>query len=173
MNERGFIFVHIFQLERPRHFGPVTIPAGAVYAELPPAMINGRARLRTVVWVENLRLARQNAHFVVYEMTAADLAPRERYVNGTKGMWAAIAEYIRALPVGANACNKGDVYACGPRDRRVPVYRSGRPERQADPIEKGYVHKPIPSKDATAGVKVGPVRLTTEGYYARLGVETY
>lgn len=162
------------------NFGGFHLPKGAVYTKLEPRVnAHGVIMPAALVYVTDLAMVRNQGHYIAYILRADMNSPRRIYVDAISGVWFAIAEFIRNLGEVCPCVNpilNREVRACGPRDRKTPVYRTGKREkRKKTNLEKyGYSYSYIASKDATAGVQVGPVRLTTEGYYSsRLGVETY
>lgn len=147
---------------RTQFFG-IHIPMGAVYAILPETRRNGRTLPKSYVWVENLTQAYNHRHFTVRMLTVNDSAPRSVYVDGDAGYARILRNFIRALPMDklrtTPTINKSEIRAIGaPKDRTVGKYiLRGVPSFETSP-------KVMTENSVTAGVRVGPVWLTEEGY---------
>ena len=145
------------------NFYGVHLPMGAVYCVLPERVYKGEFQPRAYVWVENLTLARNNRHFTVRMLTVNDMQPRSIYVDGNKGFAHSLRSFIRALPSENLSVIRGasrrEIRAIGaPKDRTVGKYiLRGIPSFETSPTV-------MTENSVTAGVRVGPVWLTEEGY---------
>lgn len=151
-------------------FYGIHLPKGAVYTVLPARVYKGEFQPRAYVWVENLALARTNQHFVVRMLTVHDKHPRTVYVDGNRGYANSLRNFIRALDGESLSVSRGasrrEIRAIGaPKDRQVGKYiQRGVPSFETSP-------KVMTENSVTAGVRVGPVWLTEEGYCAqRMGM---
>lgn len=145
------------------NFYGIHLPKGAVYCILPERVYKGEFQPRAYVWVENLMLARNNRHFTVRMLTVNDRQPRSIYVDGSCGYANSLQNFIRALDRDSLSINRGatirEIRSIGaPRDRHVGKYiQRGVPSFETS-------SRIMTENSVTAGVRVGPVWLTEEGY---------
>lgn len=151
-------------------FYGIHLPMGAVYTVLPARVHNGEFQPKAYAWVENPVQAYNHRHFVVRLLTVNDKYPRSVYVDGNYGFAHSLRAFIRALDRDSLSINRGatsrEIRAIGaPKDRQVGRYiQRGVPSFETSP-------KVMTENSVTAGVRVGPVWLTQEGYCAqRMGM---